>query len=266
MAKERHQSEYLLEVRGVAKTFGGLKAVDNVDLKVRRGELVSIIGPNGSGKSTLFDIITGLCEADAGQVMLDGHDITRMPAHRRTESGIARTFQTLRLFWNLSLMDNVLAGAHHRLRTGLLAALVRPPSLRAKEQQIRSHALEILAIFGQRLLPRVDHLVSTLSYANRRRAEIARALASNPLVLLLDEPTAGMNPVETQELTQIIREIRDRGCTIVVIEHKLNVVMDISDWVMVLDHGARITSGSTEEVCKNPQVVEAYLGRRHHNA
>ena len=266
MAKERHQSEYLVEVRGVTKSFGGLRAVDNVDLAVRRGELVSIIGPNGSGKSTLFDIISGLCDPDAGQVMLDGHDITRMPAHRRTGCGIARTFQTLRLFWNLSLIDNVLAGAHHRLRTGLLAALVRPPGLRAKEQEIRSHALEILAIFGQRLLPRADHLVSTLSYANRRRAEIARALASNPLVLLLDEPTAGMNPIETKELTRIIREIRDRGCTILIIEHKLDVVMNISDWVVVLDHGARIASGSAEEVCNNTQVIEAYLGRRQHIA
>jgi branched-chain amino acid transport system permease protein len=252
----------LLEIRGLAKAFGGIQAVKRLDLAVMPGSIVAVIGPNGSGKTTFFNLVTGFNRPDAGRVLLEGEDITGLAAHEVVERGIARTFQNLRLFGNMTLLDNVLVGTHARTRTGAVGAVLRPPAVRREEERAGRKALEALAIFGNRLLPRLRHLARTLSYANRRRLEIARALASEPVLLLLDEPTAGMNPTETLELTAQIRGLREQGITILLIEHKLNVVNEIADRVVVLDHGEKIAEGSPAEVHRNEEVLRAYLGRR----
>jgi branched-chain amino acid transport system permease protein len=251
----------LLEIRGLSKAFGGLRAVDNLDLVVMPGTIVAVIGPNGSGKTTVFNLVTGLAEPDAGRVTLSGQDVTRLKPHVIVARGIARTFQNLRLFANMTVTDNALVGAHARTRTGALGAVIRPPRVRREEERARARALAVLGIFGNRLLPRVAHLARTLSYANRRRLEIARALVCEPMLLLLDEPTAGMNPTETLELTDQIRDLRERGITVLLIEHKLNVVNEIADKVIVLDHGEKIAEGKPDEVHRNEEVLRAYLGR-----
>jgi ABC-type branched-subunit amino acid transport system ATPase component len=253
-------SAALLEVHQLVKRFGGLIAVNHVDLTMHPGEIVSVIGPNGSGKTTLFNLITGIYNGDSGQVLLDGNDISRLPPHEITIRGIARTFQTIRLFNNLSVMENVLIGAHRELKTSVWSALIRPPSLRRREAAAEERVREILAIFGHRLLDRLDQPAFSLSYANRRRLEIARALGVRPKLMLLDEPTAGMNPSETAELVDQIQEIRARGYTILLIEHKLIVVNRISDRVVVLDHGVKIAEGSADTVRNDERVIEAYLG------
>ncbi|HVM78507.1 MAG TPA: branched-chain amino acid ABC transporter ATP-binding protein/permease [Stellaceae bacterium] len=254
-------SRPLLEIKGLAKAFGGIQAVRSLDLTVMPGQIVAVIGPNGSGKTTFFNLVTGLTEADSGSVKLAGDEIRGLGAHEIVERGIARTFQNLRLFANMTLMENALVGTHTRTSTGALGAVIRPPSVQREEEGAREHALEILSIFGNRLLPRVQHLARTLSYANRRRLEIARALVTEPMMLLLDEPTAGMNPTETLELTDQIRGLRERGVTILLIEHKLNVVNEIADKVIVLDHGEKIAEGTPAEVHSNKEVLRAYLGR-----
>ena len=241
--------------------FGGLLALSNVDLVVPDGGVVAIIGPNGSGKSTLFNVITGLVHAEAGSIRFHGADILRLPPFKILSRGIARTFQNLRLFPNLSVIDNVLVGQHARLKTGSIAAILRPPGTRAEEKAARAWAIDIIAIFGNRLLPRVDQTVSGLSYANRRRVEIARALASRPRLLLLDEPTAGMNPAETLELAEQIKSLNGLGLTVLLIEHKLDVVTTLADTVYVLDHGEVIAAGKPHEVRRNEAVIRAYLGR-----
>jgi ABC-type branched-subunit amino acid transport system ATPase component/ABC-type branched-subunit amino acid transport system permease subunit len=251
----------LLEIRGLAKSFGGIHAVNRIDLDVKPGSIVAIIGPNGSGKTTFFNLITGLIEPDGGKVLLLGEDITGLKPHRVAEKGIARTFQNLRLFSNMTLMENALVGAHTRTSTGAFGAVLRFPRVKREEAAARARALEILRIFGNRLMPRIEHLAFSLSYANRRRLEIARALVSEPVLLLLDEPTAGMNPTETLELTNQIRQLRDRGLTILMIEHKLNVVNEIADKVIVLDHGDKIAEGTPKEIHANKEVLRAYLGR-----
>jgi branched-chain amino acid transport system permease protein len=251
----------LLEVRGLAKSFGGIQAVKSVDLTVMPGSIVAVIGPNGSGKTTLFNLVTGLTRPDGGRVTLAGEDITGLGPHIIVEKGIARTFQNLRLFPNMTLMENLLVGTHTRTSTGALGAVIRPPSVRHEEAAARERVLEVLTIFGNRLMPRREHLARTLSYANRRRLEIARAVITEPVLLLLDEPTAGMNPTETLELTDQIRGLRDRGISILLIEHKLNVVNEIAEKVIVLDHGEKIAEGSPEEVHRNEEVLRAYLGR-----
>jgi branched-chain amino acid transport system permease protein len=251
----------LLEIKGLAKSFGGIKAVNSVDLEVMPGSIVGIIGPNGSGKTTFFNLITGLIEPSGGKVLLAGEDITGLKPHLVVEKGIARTFQNLRLFANMTLLENALVGAHARTSTGALGAVLRPPRVKCEEAAARTRALDILGIFGNRLMPRVQHLAFSLSYANRRRLEIARALVSEPVLLLLDEPTAGMNPTETLELTDQIRHLRERGVTILLIEHKLNVVNEIADKVIVLDHGEKIAEGTPREVHSNKDVLRAYLGR-----
>jgi branched-chain amino acid transport system permease protein len=251
----------LLEVKGLAKAYGGIKALQDVDLTVMPGSIVAIIGPNGSGKTTLFNLITGMVRPDTGTVRLAGKDITALAPHLIVERGIARTFQNLRLFANMPVIDNVLVGTHAHTSTGALGAVIRPPRVRHEEEAARKRAVSVLAIFGNRLLPRLTHLARTLSYANRRRLEIARALACEPALLLLDEPTAGMNPTETLELTDQIRSLRDHGFTILLIEHKLNVVNEIADTVIVLDHGEKIAEGRPEEVHRNEEVLSAYLGR-----
>ena len=251
----------LLDIKGLAKSFGGIKAVNGVDLEVMRGSIVAIIGPNGSGKTTFFNLITGLIEPDGGKVLLAGENVTGLKPHQIVEKGIARTFQNLRLFSNMTLLENALVGAHTRTSTGAIGAVLRLPRVKHDEAAARARALEILAIFGNRLMPRLQHLAFSLSYANRRRLEIARALVSEPVLLLLDEPTAGMNPTETQELAGQIRHMRDRGVTILLIEHKLDVVNEIADKVVVLDHGEKIAEGTARQVHSNKEVLRAYLGR-----
>jgi branched-chain amino acid transport system permease protein len=220
-----------------------------------------VIGPNGSGKSTLFNAITGLVPQDAGKIRFAGRAIERLPPHAVLDRGIARTFQNIRLFPNLTVLENVMIGMHARLRTGALGALAGLPATRREEAAARQAALDLLAVFGNRLLPRVDHVVSGLSYANRRRVEIARALASRPKLLLLDEPTAGMNPAETLELAEQIKGLHRLGLTIVLIEHKLDVVVSLADTVIVLDHGEKIAEGPPDVVRHDEEVIRAYLGR-----
>jgi len=258
---EVSQGTPLLETRGLTKRFGGITAVRAVDLVIAPHTIVGLIGPNGSGKTTFFNLVTGLDAPDAGQVLFAGVDITRLPSHAVVEKGIARTFQTLRLFGNMTVLENILVGMHARTHTDAVGAVLRPPGVRAEEAASRDWAMEVLDIFGNRLAPRINHLASSLSYANRRRLEIARAIASAPRLLLLDEPTAGMNPAETLELADQIRSLRDIGITVLLIEHKLNVVNDISDKVAVLDYGEKIAEGKAEEVQRNEDVVRAYLGR-----
>ncbi len=250
-----------LAIQDLLVRFGGLVALRSVSLTVPEGGAVAVIGPNGSGKSTLFNAITGLTPASGGAVHLFGTGITGLKPHRILERGIARTFQSIRLFPNLTVLENVLVGEHARLRTGAIRAVLRPPATRGEERAAREHAAEILGMFGNRLLPRLDHPVRALSYANRRRVEIARALASRPRVLLLDEPTAGMNPAETLELAGQIGELHASGLTILLIEHKLDVVAQLADEVIVLDHGEVIARGTPGEVRQNAQVLRAYLGR-----
>jgi branched-chain amino acid transport system permease protein len=251
----------MLETRALTKRFGGITAVRGVDLVVQPHSVVGLIGPNGSGKTTFFNLVTGLDHPNSGSIFFKGREVTGLPAHAVVERGIARTFQTLRLFPGMTVLDNVLVGMHAWTRANALDAVVRPPSSRTEERETREWAMEVLRIFGNRLLPRVNQLASSLSYANRRRLEIARAIASRPSLLLLDEPTAGMNPAETLELADQIRSLKDMGITVLLIEHKLNVVNDISDKVAVLDYGEKIAEGTAEEVHRNEDVIRAYLGR-----
>jgi ABC-type branched-subunit amino acid transport system ATPase component len=253
----------LLEVRGLTKDFGGLHALQAVDLDVAAGEIVGIIGPNGSGKTTFFNVLSGIHPATAGSIRFAEHaNITRLPPHRVTRCGIARTFQNQRLFNQMTVLENVLAGMVPRTRAGLLAIMLALPGARAEQAAAEQRALELLRLFGPRLAPRRDRLAMSLSYANRRRLEIARALATGPRLLLLDEPAAGMNPSETRELMGDIQRIRDMGLTIVVIEHDMRFVKGICSRVIAFDHGVKITEGSFAEVHGHPAVIEAYLGQR----
>src|SRR6266849_4931136 len=260
-ALDETQSGPLLAVDGLTVRFGGLVALRSVALAVPPHSVLAVIGPNGSGKSTLFNAVTGLVSLNEGNIRFAGGEIAGKPPHVVLERGIARTFQNLRLFPNLTVLENVLIGMHARLSTGAVEALLRLPHSQREEHEARERAMEILAIFGNRLLPRHDHVVASLSYANRRRVEIARALASAPKLLLLDEPTAGMNPAETLELADQLRSLSRLGLTIVLIEHKLDVVINLAEKVIVLDHGEKIAEGSPAEVRRDEEVIRAYLGR-----
>ena len=252
----------LLELQGVSLAFGGLKVVHDLDVHVEEREIVSVIGPNGAGKTTLFNLITGIYRPQAGDIMLDGTSIVGLEPHQISRRGISRTFQTLRLFLNMSVKENVMAAAYGHTHAGVFRSMLRTPGMRREEREIEALARERLAFFGERLMGyRWDQPAYSLSYANRRRLEIARATATNPRILLLDEPAAGMNPAETHEITELIAQLREEGgYTILVIEHDMHVVEGISDRVVALDHGIKIAEGSFESVATNEKVVEAYLG------
>jgi len=254
----------LLELEGVSKAFGGLRVIDNLDLTVGEKEIVSLIGPNGAGKTTVFNLITGVYRVDKGEITLGGDNLVGLSPHRITRRGVARTFQTLRLFLNMSVKENVMAAAYGHTRAGVVRSILRTPGQRREEHEIERLAQERLAFFGERLMGyRWNQPAYSLSYANRRRLEIARATAASPRILLLDEPAAGMNPAETAEITQLIAKLRDDGdYAILVIEHDMHVVEGISDRVVALDHGVKIAEGSFDEVATNPRVLEAYLGLR----
>jgi len=252
----------LLELRNVSLQFGGLQVIQDLSLHVDEGEIVSVIGPNGAGKTTLFNLVTGVYGPDEGDIQLDGGSIAGLAPHVIARRGVARTFQTLRLFLNMTVKENVMAAAYPHTRSGVLRSIVRTPGMRREEREIEQLAEERLGFFGDRLMGyRWNQPAYSLSYANRRRLEIARATALKPRILLLDEPAAGMNPAETQEITELIGKLREEaGHTILVIEHDMHVVEGISDRVVALDHGEKIAEGSFDAVATNPRVVEAYLG------
>jgi branched-chain amino acid transport system ATP-binding protein len=254
----------LLEIRQLVKDFGGVRAIDRLDLDVEGGQIVGVIGPNGAGKTTLFNAITGMIPPDGGDIAFDGESIVGLRPSQIMERGISRTFQTVRLFSEMTVRENVMVARHCRTRSGVLRSIMRTPSFRREEAETKRRAEEALAFFGSRLVGyRFDMPAMSLSYANRRRLEIARAMASGPKLILLDEPTAGMNPRETKELTDLIRQMRDElGATILLIEHEMRVVHGASEHVVVLDFGQKIAEGSFDEIVTNERVIEAYLGRK----
>lgn len=252
----------LLELKKVTKIFGGLVAVQDVDLLVNHGEIVSIIGPNGAGKTTVFNLITGIYRPTSGEISLAGKSTVGLNPDQVLVRGIARTFQNIRLFNNMTVMENVLVGQHTQLKASILGSLFLTRAVKREEEEARERALELLGFFGPAMVARQDEYVINLSYAERRRVEIARALAAKPSLLLLDEPTAGMNEAETLEAVKYIRRLRDElGLTILLIEHKLAVTMGISDRIAVLDYGRKIAEGLPEEVRRNELVIAAYLGK-----
>jgi branched-chain amino acid transport system ATP-binding protein len=254
----------MLRLRDVTKSFGGLQVVSHLELHVDEGEIVSVIGPNGAGKTTVFNLITGIYRPDAGEILLGERDLVGLPPHKITKLGVARTFQTLRLFLNMSVRENLMAVTYGNTKATVLESILRLPRARREERETKALAEETLAFFGQRLVGyRFDQPAYSLSYANRRRLEIARAMATQPKILLLDEPAAGMNPAETHEITELIGKLRDDGkYTILVIEHDMHVVEGISDRVVALDHGVKIAEGSFDQVATDERVIEAYLGVR----
>jgi branched-chain amino acid transport system ATP-binding protein len=262
MSSQDGSGAAIYEAHNITKAFGGLIAVSDVSFEIPQGSIVSIIGPNGAGKTTFFNILTGLYKPTSGRLVLEGKDVTRRRPDQITDRGVARTFQNIRLFGTMSATENVMVGEHARMKAGLFGSIFRPPWVRAEEKRVRERAHELLEYVGLRR--NLHDLISVeLSYGDQRRVEVARALASDPKLLLLDEPTAGMNPNESARFTDFMQKVREElGLTILLIEHDMKVVMDVSERITVLDHGEKVAEDKPEEVRKNPRVIEAYLGKQ----
>ncbi len=251
----------LLEITNLVKSFGGIRAVRDISLSIPEGSICSIIGPNGAGKTTLFNLLTGIYKPDSGKLMFNGRSLIGLRPDQVNAAGIARTFQSIRLFSNMTVLENVMVGMHSRLTVSLWQTLLRVPSFAAQEQHVRDHARQLLNFVGLEGLG--DELSRNLPYGDQRRVEVARALASSPKLILLDEPTAGMNPQESDDATALFRRVRDElNVTVVLIEHDMRVVMEISEHITVLDYGEKIAEGKPADIRANQRVIAAYLGRR----